>query len=200
LSRATVSQRLVEFARFPVATYFCDGKYSDKQNPRYIFGSLLKQLLLSKPSFKDGMKKLGDLYESHKFDENRRALTSTDRGKEVIEKIVTLLQDELMAFKKAYFIIDGIDECEEREDLLAGLMALEDSKKGNIFVTCRSSAAVDVERAFADKPVIAIDNHVKGDIEQYIEWVLGNDKDFKTLGPSLKERIRRTLVEKSESM
>jgi hypothetical protein len=75
------------------------------------------------------MKKIGDLYESHKYDGNRGTLNSRDRGKELLENIVTLLQEELISFQKVYFVIDGIDECEEREDLLGGLNALEDSRK-----------------------------------------------------------------------
>jgi len=163
-----------------LAFFYCDGNYAEKQDPRYIFGSLARQLLTP---------------ESQQFG-HLKAIRK--RGSPPVDVVLATLEAITSSYTQVYIVLDGLDECLKRDELLEMFSKLG-TYKFNIFVTSRPEK--DIEKAFEGKPRLGFDQEsVQYDIQTHIGWMLENNKKLKNIKAELKETIKSRLAEKSAGM
>jgi ankyrin repeat domain-containing protein 50 len=163
-----------------LAFFYCDGNYSEKQDRRYILGSIARQLL--PPA-------------SHLF-EQLKALRN--RGSLRPDILVATIERIASSYRHVYIVIDGLDECANRESLLDILSTLE-IENVNLFVTSRCEK--DIELAFEGKESLEVDQEcIQIDIEAHIQWILDNNKKLQRIKPDFKAEIKQQLAKKSAGM
>jgi hypothetical protein len=162
-----------------LAFFYCDGNYPEKQDLRYILGSLVRQLLTP---------------ASPHFEQLQRL---RERGSMPSDVFLATLET-IASYNRIYIVLDGLDECANREPLLEILSTLE-TEKLNLFVTSRFEK--DIEKAFEGKESLGVDQEcVQIDIATHIGWMLDSDKKLKCIKLDLKETIKNQLAKKSDGM
>jgi hypothetical protein len=182
-----ISEKTVEDPSTALAYFYCDGNYPETQEARYVFGRLIRDLLTHR-SVRECIERLRGLRESHSMDSETLLL----RG------LLSMLQWISNSVDRMYIIIDGLDECKERKELLALLRQLS---APNLHVLVTSRPETDIRKAFEGKPCLEmLEDAVQHDIATHIEWMLTHDEDLEDLPHSLKREIRERLVAKSQAM
>jgi hypothetical protein len=185
----TLSKSLTENTKAVVAFFYCDGNSPEKQSLRTILGSFVKSLIPAS-GFSD-LDKLKELKEKHK---GSSSTVSVDNLESIFEKVTSSIDE-------VYLVVDGLDECENREELLATLSSLpsyNQSSSINLLVTSRPET--DIDNAFSGKPRLQIDHLVRSDISAYISWRLAHDEKLKRIKPDLKREIQEKLEAKGAGM
>jgi hypothetical protein len=163
-----------------LAFFYCDGNNTEKQDLRYILGSLTRQLLTPGSPHFEQLESL-----------RTRGLPPPDVLLATLERIAS-------SYSIVYIVLDGLDECARREALLEALSTIE-TEKLNVLVTSRCEK--DIELAFEGKESLEIDKEcVQIDIVTHIGSMLDNHKNLKRIVPSMKEEIMEKLAEKSAGM
>jgi len=169
-----------------VVFFYCDGNHSEKQDPRHILGSLIRQLL-PEPSLAAGSSHIDQL----------NALRDQHSGA-LIDSLIFTLELISNQFSQVYVVVDGLDECEKRRILLNSFLKLN-SRNMNIFVTSRPEK--DIERMFRGKTAAEMDKlNIQRDIATHIERRLELDSWFEDINGELKDEIRQKLLAKSDGM
>ena len=109
-----------------------------------------------------------------------------------IESVTTM-------FSRMYLVIDGIDEVEDRQDILSFGLQLQSSHKVNVLIVSRPR--VDLEKGLSEALRLEIDmdlNH--DDVAIYINWRLNNDPTLVSIKPLLKKEIEEKLLIQSGGM
>ena len=179
-----------------VASFYCEEGVPAKKDPRSIFGRLIQQLVSGALSANDDALKLVlKLHKSHKWNDNR----FPSRIRELTKEFVSILEKLSHLLPRLYLLVDGIDECEERVDLLLGLQRLAEIGTINVFVASRPET--DIKESFNNKRFLEMDeNQVQMDIARHVDWVLENEKFQVELDESLKDEIRVRILNKSQGM
>jgi hypothetical protein len=189
-----------------VAAYFCDGKTSDKQDPRNIFGSLVKQLVQRLLDTGDpnvvaqGLESVVQIHKRHKQDSHRHS-KDPSRVREIFREFISALLGFSATFTRIYIIIDALDECERRQNLVAELKRIFNSNNVNILLVSRASSAEnDIKEAFQGQSAIRMEKEkTKADIEKYIDWAL--EYMFPTTIPGhVTALIKERLIGKNDGM
>lgn len=172
----------------PVAYFFCKHDISESLKARTIIGSLARQLLRTTP----------DLAVAAQVCDG----TALD-----VETIIDVLRRTFPSNYKAYFILDGLDECDhsERETLI---QVLQELQKVLILILCvsyrvePSNALESSFERFLDVSVASIPD-ANPEIEAYIDAELKNCLEGKKLvigDPTLKEEIQDALLNGAQGM
>lgn len=102
-------------------------------------------------------------------------------------------------FHSIYIVIDGLDECSKREDLLHLVLGLAtEAETVNVAVVSRPE--IDIQRAFSGRSNLGIDDFVHADISVYIEWRLEHDVKLSRINANLKHDIKEKLLAKNAGM
>ncbi|KAN0095697.1 hypothetical protein V8E51_016408 [Hyaloscypha variabilis] len=116
---------------------------------------------------------------------------------------VTDLIIALSAFApKFYIILDALDECQNREELLEAITTLKNSAvNAKLFVTSRQEQDI-IECLTEDDftPVTILEDSIKHDIGLYVSSILRNDIHLRRLPEELKRHIQNTLTAGAKSM
>ena len=112
-----------------IAYIYCNFQRQFEQKPEDLLASLLKQLVQGQPTVPDCVK---DLHSRHKG-----KLTRPSR-----EELSRVLQLTVAVYKKAFIIVDALDECtaEYRTTFLSEIFKLQVKSETNIFATSREFA------------------------------------------------------------
>jgi uncharacterized membrane protein len=105
---------------------------------------------------------------------------------------------------KVFVIIDALDECTAREELVQWLKHLA-SRKAQLIVTGRPEIEFQsaIPQSFDKLNCVQLDkNVVNGDIRSYVEATLEQKPDFvdKKLSPSILEEIRDKIGDGADGM
>ncbi|KAH6696537.1 hypothetical protein BKA61DRAFT_448954, partial [Leptodontidium sp. MPI-SDFR-AT-0119] len=173
-----------------VAYFFCRHDIPESLNAGTIIGSLVRQLL----------RPITDLEMVPKF------LDDTTSAPD-FELLFSLLRCNLPSTYKAYFILDGLDECdyEERKKLILQLRQLQDAFTILLSVSFRlepDNALKLSSEEFATPRCISIPED-NPDIEDFIDKELENCVESKKLvigNPTLILEIRDALLHGSQGM
>lgn len=176
-----------------VAFFYWNGNHPERQDPQNVLGSLVRQLLpmswLAPGS--DHLEYLKALRRRHNW--NNARLSS--------EELISIITRISKFFESIYILVDGLDECLKREDLVELIQTLAvEAHTVNIAVTSRPE--MEFERAFAGRPCIrvGIDEFVDSDISIYIDWRLEHDVKLKSIRANRKHEIKRRLLSASQGM
>lgn len=167
-----------------VTVFFCDGNVAEKKVPRYIFGSILRQLLMciSLDANSQHLSRLRQLRDSN----NLKSSIISD----IIKTIKSLAQ-----MSGLIIIVDGLDECSAPTEIC---VALSELGMTNIKVLCTSRVEREIGDAFGQHTQMELDDAlVQADIAVYIDWRMSNNRGLQKIKPRLKQEIKERLLGQS---
>lgn len=117
-----------------------------------------------------------------------------------------ILRSELLKICKentVFLILDALDECENRDEILSFLCGLE-QEKANIKLLTTSREEADIAQSCGQATLrLKMENHrrdVDRDVEAYVGRRLAHDPRLKKLAQAVQDEIRNSLNEKSAGM
>lgn len=108
---------------------------------------------------------------------------------------------QMLAFKagKLTIVIDALDECVDRVELLTTLKTVQKVANVNILITSREEPDIKVElEGFPTLPIKP--ESVNADISLFIREEMTRRPQLRKLKPELKTDIQMTLVDKAQGM
>ena len=107
------------------------------------------------------------------------------------------------SFNHVYLLIDALDECTDREDLLQIIEELNSWKLDNLHILVTSRRENDIEAAF--QPLVMCQLYIQSalvdaDIRVHVLERLSNDLKLKKWPINVQEEIENTLTEGAKGM
>lgn len=171
-----------------IAFFYCQANQSEKQNARYILGSLLKQLIRQAHLATESRQRkvIKNYYDNHR---NLRSHSLID-----LDVFLSHLLFMVEVFDDVYIIVDGLDECTARDKLLQ-LLTVQSPSNMHVFASSRPEK--DIEVMFKEYPQLKMDEAgLKLDISKHIDYRLAHDPALKMIKSNLKSEIKDKLLEK----
>jgi ankyrin repeat domain-containing protein 50 len=119
------------------------------------------------------------------------------------DTIHSLLQEVMKPIKSKYIVLDALDECTDREDLLTFICDLTNSKVDGLRVMATSRRERDIEvqlRETVDYNINIQSVVVDEDIQIYVRDRLETDNKLKKLPQSIHKEIISVMMEKANGM
>lgn len=136
---------------------------------------------------------------------------SKSQQQPTVSQLLSTLKDMVSEFDEIFFILDALDECEERNDLLDDLEQIYQWKTANLHILVTSRDEKEIKEFMEDsiEPLCTTLGKiqisaalVKEDIRAYVRERLRTDKGLKRFRkqPEIQEEIENALTEKAEGM
>lgn len=167
-----------------VGCIYCN--YKDRQPAVNLLSSLTKQLLQQIPALSHRIK---SIFEDHNGRQDQPGLNEYH----------DILQSVSHQFSKVFLIVDALDECDKNEakNLIKIL-----SKVSSLRLLIFSRDVPNVKHQFSDCPQLEVQASER-DIESYLDAHVQEESELSELiqeDPTLYDKIRATIVEKSRGM
>ncbi|KZP09438.1 hypothetical protein FIBSPDRAFT_239775 [Athelia psychrophila] len=119
---------------------------------------------------------------------------------------IEMLEDTLLrivdSFDDVYIVIDSLDECSERKDLLAWIRSMTSRASGKLHMMATSRSEPDIGRCLRSvmglQDVLVIGSAIKADISTFLDTKLAVIEDWNE--PGLKELVKDSLLDGSDGM
>ncbi|EXJ76933.1 hypothetical protein A1O3_10090 [Capronia epimyces CBS 606.96] len=173
-----------------VSYFYFDFNDAEKQLSRKAIRSLLFQFALQ------DSRALEDLQKLHQDCRNGHQQPPEDR-------IRSLFWEVLARPRPKYILLDALDECTDREELLIFISDLSDSTPSELRILATSRRERDIEDELHSVANHCIDIQsalVDIDIRVYIRDRMATDKKLKKWPPSVQNEITAALMEKAGGM
>ncbi|KAH7187043.1 ankyrin repeat-containing domain protein [Fusarium oxysporum] len=187
----TILDHLLQIDTHTMLTFFFDFNDPKKQKLEDLLRSLAVQLY---HKGNEAARRLDSLFASH--DDGRRQPDAN--------ALSACVDTMIQTAGKVFIIIDAIDECTAREELLQWLKHLA-SRKAQLIVTGRPEVEFQsvIPRSFGKRNCVQLDkNVVNGDIRSYVNATLKQKPDFvdKKLSRGILDEIRDTIGNEADGM
>jgi hypothetical protein len=172
-----------------MAYFYCDFRRPESQAPVNVIGSLVAQLCSKLRHFPDELQQA--FVHSSSGGQNRKPSLSI-----LSTKIKLLARNQ-----KIILLVDALDECDQRSDILKAISSLEAADNINILITSR--AEVDIQDGLDFFTRLRIESRlseVDEDIRKYINHRLESDQKLLWLKPSIRSDVMESLNSKSQGM
>lgn len=174
---------------FAMAYFYCDFAQNASQSAKDVVGSLAAQLCVQLPL----PKALVQDYEASKLP------ARTSRPSWVV------LQKAIQSFamsSKILLLVDALDECEEREEVLGFLNKLEkETNSISILVTCRADAHfIGSANSYQQLRMENRRSEIDKDIGSYVLHRLATDAQLKKFPQAIKNEIHGSTVDNCAGM
>jgi hypothetical protein len=103
-------------------------------------------------------------------------------------------------FSDVFLVIDGADECSDREEFCESLAQLVESRKIKVLVASRPEHDIATAAVFTAKPTLNIDEAVKDDIATHVSCYMDRDRKLKRLREGLKAELLKAITAKCDGM
>jgi hypothetical protein len=154
-------------------------------------GSAIRQLLDDAKPESPNLDAVKRLRVEHEFTQSPSEPTLTP--------FLSLLQSISEPYRPLYVIIDGLDECENRDDLLNILSKLASSSLLNLLITSRDDR--QFQAMFGKMPNLEIGGeNIREDISTHVDYTLSNCSVFQDCSIDSKFAIRTHLLQKDQGM
>jgi hypothetical protein len=174
------------------AYFFFDGK--DGQKESQTVESLIRSLISQFSTPYGGVPAvLTKLYHS----------CHSGRAQPSVESLQATLLLILDAFNDAYIVLDALDECAERRDVLKWIKQTTSWRKSklHLLATSRPEEVIAKDLRLLDPDHVYIKQDlVSRDIERYINSTLDGDDSFEQWGDEIKTIIKNTVLESAGGM
>lgn len=177
-----------------LAYFYFDFKDERKQNPDLMIRSLVCQLSQKCIKTPSSLEVLYASYEN-KQQQPRR------------EDLLKVLCELISMYPETYIILDALDECGNREELMDAVHQIIDWRLHNLHFAVTSRKERDILEGLKDlleeKDIICLQSHlVDADIRKYVGQRLLRDKSLKKWhkDPDICSEIESTLMEGSKGM
>ena len=170
----------------PLLAYlYCDFRSPETRDPLNLAGSLLAQICSRLGSFPAA---LDEAFE-------RSKMSAAPYGKRMNLGTIIEILVNLSGQHRIVVVVDALDECESRQDILEFLQKLGTQGSFlNIIVSSRDET--DIREMLSDFPRLPLEAawaSLDRDIDCYINYRLSHDRDFKWLKQTFKQTIRERL-------
>jgi hypothetical protein len=164
--------------------FYFDFNDEKKQSPAKMIRSLITQLSSLRGNTPQALK----LLFSNCGDGKRQP---------TVDELLTALRQIVQEFDELYIILDALDECKEREELLVSIEEITGWKLGKLHILATSRGEKEIEESLGpfvnDQYKICIQSAlVNGDIRTYIHERLQTDRRLKrwagTIGSAARDR------------
>jgi DNA-binding ferritin-like protein (Dps family) len=174
------------------AYFFFDGRDGQKnlQQVDSLIRSLIEQFAAR---YKSIPTTLAKLYET----------CHNGRSQPSVESLQSTLFTILEAFNDVYIVLDALDECTERKELLKWIKHMTTWKKGKLHLLGTSRPVEDIAkylRSLDPDHVRMMENIITYDIEKYIDSILHQDDAFERWDSQVKATIKNKLLENASGM
>jgi hypothetical protein len=125
------------------------------------------------------------------------------RSQPSVESLQSILFTILEAFGDVYIVLDALDECAERKELLKWIKDMTSWKKGKLHLLGTSRPVEDIAkylRSLDPHHVCMMEDLVTYDIEKYIDGILHQDDAFEHWDSEVKAAIKKKLLENAGGM
>ena len=173
-----------------IAYFYFDFRDREKQHHENLIQSLITQFSAQCTSSPDALTRL---YSQCHDGEQQPAATA----------LLTTLRHIIGGFQHAYIILDALDECTEREDLLAMVGEMVDWKLDNLHLLMTSQKERDIEDCLESQVSCQINLQqrvVDADIHIHICERLQNDTRLKKWPMKVQKEIETVLMEGAHGM
>ncbi|MCJ1387554.1 hypothetical protein MMC18_000397 [Xylographa bjoerkii] len=182
---------------FGVAYFYFDFNDDCQQSPESFLRSTIAQLVVQSST---AMRDLEDYYRTatyKPFFENYRD------GKLTTIDLIALLRLCLSAFDHTFLVLDALDECRDRGDLLSLISQIEclEPSKLNILMTSRTEK--DFEDKFQHLRPVEIGLHstlIEPDIRTYVEQSMKDQPQLRRWTLELQAEVQHVLLEGAQGM
>jgi len=181
-----IDQLTKEQANKHVAYFYCDFRDIEKTKPVNLYGSLLAQIL--------------DL-NFNELPEDIAAYHQKNKSRNPYEfELRDMLMHTLAIVPATTIVIDALDECQNRQDLLEGLLDLHKSyDQVRLLVTSREES--DIKQVFSGVTQLWIQAEMTAsDIALFVEEEVEHQPKLKRLKPATKTEIIKTITAEAKGM
>jgi len=173
-----------------LAFFYSDGNSQHlASNCAIIFGSLLRQLISRCLSQRSKLSVINAV--KARFSEP--TIIS-------LEYVLSSLNWISELFSDVFLVIDGADECSDREEFCESLAQLVESRKIKVLIASRPEHDIVTAAVFTAKPTLNIDDAVKDDIATHVSRYMDRDRKLKRLGAELKGELLKAITAKCDGM
>ncbi|KAG0636032.1 hypothetical protein HOY80DRAFT_979434 [Tuber brumale] len=166
--------------------YYFDFKEATKQTPRDLYGNLISQLLEHDAEVPPEIEKL--------YDDANGNPPNLDDLKVALPKL-------LETRPKTVIVIDALDECQDRSEILDSLSKLHEPASGKVNLLITSRQEADIKWTFSGAPSIAIKPvDIKGDIKRFVTAEIERQPKLRRLPPHMKVEIMNALTVRADGM
>jgi len=126
-----------------------------------------------------------------------------DEGQTTVEALVATLRDIVQTFQHAYIILDALDECSEREEILSLIEEIVDWKLHRLHILATSRKEQDIEDCLSSRVSNEISiqgKHLDADIRIHVREKLRRDRKLRKWSPDAQFEIETTLGDNAHGM
>ena len=120
-----------------------------------------------------------------------------------VESLHATLLLILESFNDVYIVLDALDECAERQDVLKWIDQTTSWKKSKLHLLATSRPEEDIAkhlRSLDPDHLNIKQDLVSHDIEKYIDSILYDEDSFEQWGDEMKTNIKNTVLKSAEGM
>lgn len=191
---STIIQDMIRYCRsdstLGLAYFYFDFSDLNKQKVDDLLRSLVAQLSLQCSKTSDALQNLySDSQNSH-----RQPLTAD---------LLEAFQHSLREFRQTFVILDALDECRERDELLKTIANVVQWKQGSVHLLVTSRKERDIDECLDSLVTsqISIQSEVvNADIHAHISEVLQNDPKLKKWPVNVQQEIHDSLMNGANGM
>ncbi|KAH7073704.1 ankyrin repeat-containing domain protein [Paraphoma chrysanthemicola] len=177
-----------------VTYFYFDFKDSQKQYTESMLRSMVDQLAQQSANLPSRLK---DLYVMH--DHGKRQPT--------LDSLLNLVRELAQGIHHIYIVLDALDECSQRPELLEVISIMAQWPSGNTHILVTSRRERDLESSLEDlgdreNSICLTSKVVDDDIRKYVRQRLADDKTLSKWGKDtvLKAEIETALMQGSQGM
>src|SRR5277367_5167984 len=174
------------------AYFFFDGKNGQKASQTV--DSLIRSLIVQFAASYGGIPAtLAKLYQS----------CHDGKSQPSVQSLQSVLLIILEAFDDVYIVLDALDECAQRKDVLKWIKQMTSWRNSGLHLLVTSRPEEDIAKLLRllDPDHINIKQDlVRRDIERYINSILYDEDSFGQWGDEMKANVKNTLLESAEGM
>ena len=120
-----------------------------------------------------------------------------------VESLHATLLLILEAFNDVFIILDALDECTERKDLLDWIKEMTSWRKGKLHLLATSRPEEDIAkhlRLLDPDHVYITQDLITGDVKRYVDHILDGEDGFDRWNNEIKANIKNKLLDSAEGM
>jgi hypothetical protein len=120
-----------------------------------------------------------------------------------VESLQTTLLRILETFDDVYIVLDALDECAERKDVLKWVKQTTLWRKSKLHFLATSRLEEDIAmhlRLLDPNHIVIKQDLVSRDIERYIDSILDGENSFRQWGDEIKANIKNTVLKSAGGM
>ena len=125
------------------------------------------------------------------------------RSQPSVESLQSILFTILEAFDDVYIVLDALDECTERKDLLKWIKQMTSWKRSKLHLLTTSRPEEDIAKnlRLLDPDYVDIKQDlITRDIDKYIDYILDSEDAFDRWNDEIKATIKSKLLESAGGM